>query len=556
MEQLKTKISAADIILLLSVLLVGGFNEYIACLLSAAITIVLTLKLIKNKGLKLRMGLMSGAVALICLMYGISALYAVDSGTAIIGFFKFAPVLLYMLLLWQTEGENVLRLLPFFGAVTVVISLVGMHISPTEQFFSVAGRLAGFFQYPNTFALFLLVCELLLLQKERLKIHHFICLAVLIVGLLYTGSRTVFIFALLSNIILLIYKFKNRIKLKYLFIAVGIVAVAVALLFIFNPDLLGRYLSISLGESTFVGRLLYWMDSLPLLFKYPFGMGYLGYNFVQTGIQTGVYTVRYVHNDFLQLFLDVGWIPALLLVAALVKFFLNKNISFPKKTVVATICAHTFFDFNFQFLSILFVLLLLTKEEQGREVSVSKIAGTNAALILFFLANIWIGTHLALSYFGLNHTAELLYPFNTENKTALLEKETDLSAANEIADSILAQNSCSYIPYSVKAKYAYSQGDFTALIENKRKAIELNPFGYEEYTEYCYMLINGIYLYEGKGDEQSIEYCKKELISVRNRLAHTADLQSELGKKIVDQPTTTLPEELDKYIEKLEAENK
>ena len=66
-----------------------------------------------------------------------------------------------------------------------------------SNLFLVSERLSGFFQYPNTFALFLLISELLLLKKINLKIIDYITLAVLIGGLLYTGSRTVFLLFIL-----------------------------------------------------------------------------------------------------------------------------------------------------------------------------------------------------------------------------------------------------------------------------------------------------------------------------------------------------------------------
>ena len=71
-----------------------------------------------------------------------------------------------------------------------------------------------------------------------------------------------------------------------------------------------RVLSLSFTESTFVGRFLYYMDALPQILRRPFGMGYMGYYYDQLSVQTGVYSVMYLHNDLFQLVLDTGWIPA------------------------------------------------------------------------------------------------------------------------------------------------------------------------------------------------------------------------------------------------------
>lgn len=548
-------IGFADFIMLACLIFIGGFNEYIACALSVIISAYLIFKLIKNKQISIKINLLTISVALICVMYGITALWAVDFGMALIGFLKFLPLVLFLITICQNAELKYERLLPFFAAITVIISVIGMHIEYTKEFFSVAGRLAGFFQYPNTFALFLLVCELMVLKNEKLKIIDIAVLVVLIAGLLYTGSRTAFVLAIIANIVLIVYKFRKGLKKKYIFIAFGAFAIIAAVVFIFNKDILTRFLSISVSESTFIGRILYWVDALPLILKYPFGMGYLGYSYIQTSIQTGVYTVRFVHNDFLQLILDIGIIPTALFVAAIVKYLFNKNISFYNKIIVAAICAHSFFEFNLQFLIIWFILLLLFDEQPGKEIILKKnISIIGAVLGLFFAAALYMGIHLGLSYFGATAIADRMYPYNTDNKISILEITKDVEYANDVSDDILKQNKHSFIPYTMKSRYSYANGDFASLIEYKRKAIELNPFNYNEYEQYCQMLINGATLYERYGDLTSAKYCKQELILTKIKLEKIPYLQSSLGKLIKDQPKTELSEKMVEYITNCEKE--
>ncbi len=551
--------SFADIVLIVAVLLVGSFNEFAGCILSVILTVYLFLKLKKEKRLSIKVNLLSVSIALICVMYGVTILWAVDRGMAFVGFLKFLPLLLYLIAIWQSKDLNFETILPYFSAAMVLISTAGMHIPFTSQFFSVAGRLAGFFQYPNTLALFLLVSEIILLSKEKFKIYDFVCLAVLIFGLLYTGSRTVFVIAIAVNIVTLIYKFRKSFKKKVVLLSIAVfaaVAIAVVLvIFLLSPDVLKRYLSISFTESTFVGRILYWVDSLPLLLKYPFGMGYLGYNYIQGTVQTGWYTVRYAHNDFLQLALDVGIIPAIIFVAAIIKTVFKKGFSFYKKAAVLSLCAHSFFDFDLQFLSVFFLLILLLDHSDGKTITVRKNrSAINCILGVLCVVSIYMGVHLSLAYFEANDIADKIYPFNTDVKIAMLESEKDLSRANEICDRILAQNTVTPIPYSVKAKYYYSVGDFNSLISAKRAVFERNPFKYYEYEEYCQMLINGIALYQKSGDTQSVEYCQQELVNVKKALAANIFKLSELGKKIDMQPTSQLPDEILYYISEIEKE--
>ncbi len=559
LTRLKQQFSFADVILFLSVILIGSFNEFAACTLSVFLCVYIFLKLRKDKKISIKINALSVSVALICLMYGITILWAVDSGMAFVGFLKFLPLLLYLVTIWQSKKLNFETLLPYFSAIMVILSAVGMQIPFISQFFSVAGRLAGFFQYPNTFALFVLVSEIILLGKEKFKWHDYICVAVLIFGLLYSGSRTVFVIAIAANIATLIYKFRKKLTKKTVLISAivfaAVIGAIVLIMFFISPDVLKRYLSISLTESTFVGRILYWVDALPLLLKYPFGMGYLGYNYIQGTVQTGWYTVRYVHNDFLQLFLDVGIIPAILFIVAIAKTILKKDFSVYKKIAVLSLCAHSFFDFDLQFLSTFFLTLLLLDHSDGKTITLRK--NTNiimCVLALLTVVNVYMGTHLSLAYFEQNEVADKLYPFNTDVKIALLENEKDLSRANEISDQILAQNSVTPIPYSVKSKYYYSIGDFNSLINAKRAVFARNPFKYYEYEEYCYMLVNGISIYQKTGDTNSIQFCKQELLNTKTTLDANMAKLSRLGKQIDMQPQTRLPEEILYFISQIEKE--
>ena len=80
------------------------------------------------------------------------------------------------------------------------ISIGLMYIPTLDTYFAVSGRLSGFVQYPNAFAIILLVSELLLITKDRLRIWDYVCITLLLFGILYTGSRTVFLLAGASNV--------------------------------------------------------------------------------------------------------------------------------------------------------------------------------------------------------------------------------------------------------------------------------------------------------------------------------------------------------------------
>lgn len=547
---------AAEWILLLSLVLSGGFNEYVGCVLSAIISVLLIVKIAQNRNLVVNINITSLSIAVITLLYLISCFYAIDSGMAFVGFLKFLPVLLYMLLLMQDKGikEHLIALLPYVALALGVLSLVLAFIPATRDYFTVSDRLAGFFQYPNTFALFLLVGELTALSKEKLKPIEIISALLLIILLLFTGSRAVFILAVFSNVLIIFFRKGKKVKIL-LGIVVAVLAVAVLLMLpLFNnSEIFSRYFTISFTESTFVGRLLYYFDAFPLILRHPFGLGYMGYYYVQQSIQTGVYSVMFIHNDFLQLLLDVGWIPCLLFVVGIIKSFFRKGNSAGKRIILLTVFLHCLFDFDLQFISMFFILLLFLNYNDGKQFELKKGAVFVFSFVITGLLSLYFAVALGLAHFGFNQAADSMFPGNTQNKVDLLIAEDDIVAQNEIADRIISQNEYVQIAYSAKARYAFSQGDFESLISYKNKIFQIAPFSYDEYEDYCYMLIQGIQLYKQAGDEYSTEVCEQQLLKTADRLDRLDDKLSNLGRKIVDQPKTDLPDDIVKYINSLES---
>lgn len=541
----------SDYILLAALLSLGGFYECISCILCVAMGIFLFLRCRREKKLHIPKDLLTLSVLVLSCAYGIVSLWAVDKGMAFIGFFKFLPLPLFLLCRSQEKKESkLLSLLPFIGAVMTVISLLGMLIPGTKDFFSVADRLAGFFQYPNTFAVFLLVCQLLLFEKASKKWWDYLTAAILLGGILYTGSRTAFVIAVAANGAMLLVTSKKKLFSLLALAGAALCAGLVIFLFRENP-VIGRYLRFSLTESTFAGRLLYMQDSLPLLLKHPFGMGYMGYSYIQQSVQTGLYTVAFVHNDWLQLLLDIGWLPALFFIAALGRWFFKKDVPLSRKVIVSSLCLHALMDFDLQYIGMFLLLLKLTETGCAKKTVKLKAAPVAAGAVAVAVGALYMGISLSLSAFGLYSASVALYPGNTVSNLRLLEQATEVAEADRIADRILKTNKSFYAPYSAKAKYAFSQGDFAVVIENKQKAFKANPFGYEEYEEYCRMLITGISLYEQGGDTKSAAVCRKELKNTLALLEGNEKKLSKLGKAIEDQPVTGLPGDIVDYIQAL-----
>ena len=80
-----------------------------------------------------------------------------------------------------------------------------------KEFFLVASRLGGFFQYPNTFALFALIGLEIIATKSVVKWQDGVIAVVLLFGILASGSRTVFALMVCALILLTIFAKNNDI---------------------------------------------------------------------------------------------------------------------------------------------------------------------------------------------------------------------------------------------------------------------------------------------------------------------------------------------------------
>ncbi len=549
----KLRISYAEIVLIISAICAGGFNEYISCAVCALTSIFLIIKIAQQKSVKLRLNIVFIATVITTLWYLIACFYAIDSGMAFIGFLKFTPILLFLLLIFQNEDDRsqIIKRLPYYATAMGAVSLVLMYIPATKNYFQVEDRLAGFFQYPNTFAVFLLTGMLVLIAKEKYKYSDYILIAVLVTLILLTQSRTVFVLMILSSAVMLFCKKGRKIKIAVVACIVALIIIAIALYpLLKDHSFFSRFYSMSIFESTFAGRLLYYRDALPVILKNPFGLGYMGYYYIERSIQTGVYAIKYIHNDALQLLLDVGVVPFVLYLTAIVKSLISKKLSLYYKVILSTIFLHSLFDMDLQFSAMAFVMLLFTDIESSQQ----KVIKTGSATTILSAGIIgavciYFSFALYLEYYSYNEASDKLYHANTSNKIELLIQSDDIELQNQIADDILSSNEYVQIAYDAKVQYALAQGDMASVMEYKNKIFEIAPFDYYEYEEYCYILIQAVQAYEQYGDIESAQMCKEELINTKDRLESLTDRLSYFGKIIVDQPKTTLPDDILSYID-------
>jgi tetratricopeptide (TPR) repeat protein len=198
----------------------------------------------------------------------------------------------------------------------------------------------------------------------------------------------------------------------------------------------------------------------------------------------------------------------------------------------------------------LFILLLDYKEGKEKHLHISSVPMGLGAAVLSVLF-LYIGISQMFVYFKKYDVAAKLFPWDTFAQVKILETADVSDETENLADRITAQNEYIATAYNKKAQIAYSKGDFEKVIEYKNKAMSVTCFSYETQEEYCYMLINGIYLYSKNNDTKSAKICYDELIKTVKYVQNSDDRLSKLGKMIDDQPVKSLPEDITEYVRRV-----
>ncbi len=495
------------------------------------------------------------SAVIIPVMYGISSIWAVDSGMALFGMVKFLPLPLFVLAvsqLEQKEKASLLDYVPLSGVMMVLLSAVLSMLPVIDQYFIVNSRLAGFFQYPNTFALYLLIGIIILISGEKWTKSSVVYLVVLIGGILLSGSRTGFILFILTIICYLFLMKGKRIRWVLCGAAVGIVFLAGLYAWLTgDAESVGRYLTTSLSSSTFLGRLLYFKDALPVILRHPLGLGYMGYYFTQGSFQTGVYSIVNIHNELLQFLLDIGWVPTVIFLWAVIRGFIKNGLR--DRMIIAVVMLHSMMDFNLQFISVFLILLAaldVPEEKAGKKALGKKILILWAGLVGG--VSIWLGADSALYYLKMYPQSVSLYPGNTNAWQQLLVEAESTTEMEELADTILALNPQNALANNAKARAAYSEGDFGAVIEYKEKALVYYRYNLTEYLDYFNMLYVGYQLYLQNGDPGSAEICAGKMRGIPERLEEVEEETDPLAYRINDKPELELPTEYWGVLESLE----
>ena len=534
-------------ILLITSMIGGGYFGMASSVATILMLVFLIIYFLKMKVIKIAKNYTFIAIVCLTIFYFLSVFWAVDKGMTVVGGIKFLPLFLFFVLLCQIgeRRENIISVLPVIGTVMTIFSFVMMQFAVFEKIVTVAGRLSGFFQYPNTYALFMLVCMIIVMYRLDLRQMDWLDMVHIVVsvfGILMSGSRIVFV---LTGGIIAYFIFAKKELRKIAFGVLGVFAIIMAGVAIsgMGKDIFSRFLHISFQSSTLLGRVLYAQDAVPLIIRNPLGLGYYGYYFMQQEMQTGVYSVVNVHNEFLQIMLDVGIIPAIVFYGAMIKSIFT--VQGRNRLVLMVLMLHSFLDYDFQFLFMCFVLLLFLDVANVKELKVPVFSRAVCSVAVFGIAVLAICTGLSEGFYMLGDTEKALkcYSGNTMAKIIELSQADSVEEMEEKADRLLESNEHMSIAYSAKAQVAFAKGDTEEYIKNQLKAIHLAPYQYEEYERYLEILAYCVSKYLDGGEVESAKICVKRAEAIPDMLEEVKNRTSWLGWQINDMPTVTLSHE-------------
>ncbi len=559
---LNGKLKHIDLLLIQGFLLIvpflfGLFYEFTAYFAQIFLLIILLIILIKRKKIRIYLNISIASLLLITLGYLFTCFYAVDKGMAFLGFLKFTIPFTFAIILMQYKEKHInkiINVIPISGIIMIILSIIFKYIPfLPDAFFLPNGRIAGFFQYSNTFALFLLIGIIVLVNSTLKNVKKFVGTVVLLIGILATGSRIVFLLTIL-NFIIFIIKFKNFRKYLIGLIGISIIITTIYVIITNNFNTFGRFLTTSFNSSTFLGRLLYYKDAIPQILQNPFGLGYMGYSYIQPTIQTGVYSTVFIHSELLQIALDIGIIPMIVFIITILISLINKNKFNICKQILLTIALHILFDFDLQFICMFLILVITLNLSKGKRYIIN--ANTKIfipIIVILQIIYLYFGICTLMHYIGNDNIASKMYSAYTEANLNLMYdySENNIEKANEIADKISKNNQNIAMVYKVKAIYNRENKKWKTMIKNKEKSIEINKYEISNYEEYILMLSEAINYYINNDNIEDAEHCINLVVELPSKIEKIQNSTSDIAYKLKDLPNFELSQDIQNYVSKM-----
>lgn len=541
---------AIPIIEAILICLWGGIYDFTFSFYGIIVFVGLWL-LSRKRNLLIPMNIATYGLGILFLGYLTSIFVAKDKGIAFLGVIRIV-MLIGFWLFWNNitpfAQKRMKNVIPDIAAVLTIGTFILYFFPPIREYLYQADRMGGVFQYSNTYALFLLISIVILFYREdeanrRSLYRKYIELCVLICGIIFCGSRSVLVLAVITLGGMLIFKHRDR----KIWIGVLVVSsvLCLALQLVLQLDI-QRLLRITLDSSTLNGRFLYWQDAGKIILKNPFGLGYMGYYFLQPQFQTGNYVTKFVHNEVLQCALDAGIIAAIALVVMIIANIWNKKNSRQNRIILTLLFLHCLFDFDLQY-SAMFCILLMCMEGEQEHYREWKGISTNLVTVLTASACVYFSIAFGMGYFGWNELSLAMYPGNTfvrENR--MMEEEN-----GEDAEIIIKKNGMIVSAYEYAAIQHLEHTEYLEAYGDIREMIQNAGYQMDYYNQAVYELSIALDQALKSNDDSGAQKILEEIQAIPERLDELEERTSALAYKINDKPSFVLEEQVEEYINNL-----
>lgn len=506
-------------ILLFFPFFVGGYYVFYSAAVGIVLLIALLVHIFKTKSIKYSKSFTFFVLLFMSVMYFLTKFWAVDKSMSIHGFVKFFTAFLFTLAIIQISREERQQLLYSVPITAVIMTVFTELMRFTEfgrnRFYDNIGDLHGAFEYANAFAIYLLIAFIIALCSNIKIPFKLVTIVVCAYGIYKSNSRAVWmISAVMLVLIMLCYVFKNvRKSTRKLIVLLIFLFGVLSFIILYRFGIVEKVFNYINTDGSFNERYLYYTDTLRYILKHPFGKGAYAFYFAQSKFQSAYYYAIDVHCDLLQYAIEIGVIPALLFAVVVLKQLFSKQTSLLQKLVLTAIMLHSLFDYDLQFISILFVLLLCFDYPNIQEKEVdSKLIPTVVASV-FAVLYVVIGLSAFCNYIG-DHQKSVYYYKNTPSLIILMQSTNDKQSAYVLAQEILKRNDSVYEPNNVMANIYSADNKYGKAIKQMELVIEKDPRTMQHYRDYIDLLVKANKYYEERGETEKSQNCKNKIASV------------------------------------------
>ncbi|MBQ2829901.1 MAG: O-antigen ligase family protein [Oscillospiraceae bacterium] len=472
----------------------GGYYNFEVFLCGAVLCVLLLADMLGKRRLCIPAGAEAWCLYGLCASMLLSVPFAVSAGMAFAGFWRILTwVLFFLCAATYTDAERrgILDAVAYEGAILSAVCIAAFLYDSAAGFEDANRRIDGLFEYANTWSLFLLVCLILLALRERRRKVDYAAMASLLCGIYLSGSRGIFLLTALLGIAYAAWQLLRRRRLLPVLLgALAVAALGALSVLLSGGMVLDRLRAITLHSSSLNGRLLYYLDGLSMIAAHPLGIGRGGYLYLQSVEQTGVYTLHFIHNEYLQCALDGGILGGLCMAGLAAALFFRRALPLRERVAVLAIAAHAMIDFDLQFTAVAFLLLLCGAGGKTREFAVSRrkvcAVGCTALAVVF--------SYFTLAYFldysGNHAAAYAMVPHDLSVAEERLMDFSSVAAAQGTADEIIDATDLSMLAWDCKFADAVQRVDYAAMAETKYQYLRLNRYRMEVYGEFAELLEN------------------------------------------------------------------